>query len=81
LRRAWLSGLHDEKALADLFLVSIPAIRTRLIQTGLVEPKNAREEEDGNAMRFSALVEVRRGSSKRTGRVRRKRCDSMEGAL
>jgi Zn-dependent peptidase ImmA (M78 family) len=38
VKRAWCSGLQDIRRLADLFEVSEPAMRTRLVKLGLLDP-------------------------------------------
>jgi Zn-dependent peptidase ImmA (M78 family) len=80
LRSAWQEGMHDLKDLADAFEVSVPAIRTRLVQTGLVDSGDNREDNDDTAVRFSAVIGPRK-PYKRASRIRRKRCGSLEAVL
>ena len=81
LIQAWRAGLLDPAGLADLFEVSVPAIRTRLIQTGLVGPQDAREDNDDKSMRFNIAIEPISRHTSGTNRLRRRRCGSGESVL
>lgn len=79
LTRAWRDGLRDTKALSNFFEVSVPAVQTRLVQTGLVDASAAREDLDDKAMRFHDAIDPTGHASKY--RIRRKRCSSFEPML
>lgn len=80
LTAAWREGIHDVGALADLFEVSAPAIRTRLSQTGLIDSYDAREDHDNTSKRFNVAI-GQAGRYERSNRIRRVRCASIEVVL
>jgi hypothetical protein len=80
LRAAWRQGVQDPKRLADLFEVSRPAVQTRLLQTGLIDSVDAREDRDEKPQRFNACLGSV-GRFERPFRVRRQRCGSLERVL
>jgi hypothetical protein len=80
LKAAWRQGVQDPKVLADAFQVSTLAIKTRLLQTGLIDSADAREDHDDETTRFNVVASAP-GRYGKSMRIRRQRCGSLEEVL